>query len=267
MAGVSAATKQLWAAAAAQDVAAVEAALRAGALVNGARASDGAAALHLAASRGVPALTVDAVRVLLGAGAAVNQARGTGAAPLYIAAQDGHVEVVRALLGAGAAVNQANTVGSTPLYVAAEKGHVEVVRALLAAGADPLAADEDNRTPLYVVCTARGAVMTDREAICSLLTAAKASARAAFAAACCADSATASVAARGWQLVRSLSKRDVGPAYLACSKPAAAAIVPAGTAAVVQVTPRPIPADAAAATLRHLDALQEVRGGVVAGRL
>ena len=33
--------------------------------------------------------------------------QSTGATPLYIASQNGHVECVRALLGGGAAINQA----------------------------------------------------------------------------------------------------------------------------------------------------------------
>ena len=41
----------------------------------------------------------------------------TGATPLFIAAQGGHVEVVRALLGAGANVEAATTVGGTHVTV------------------------------------------------------------------------------------------------------------------------------------------------------
>jgi hypothetical protein len=188
-----------------------------------------------------------------------------GDTPLFIAAQDGHVEVVRALLAAGAAVDRAGFWGATPLCVAAARGRVEVVRALLEAGADPLAADDDGRTPLQVVCTGEGAVVTHRAEIRSLLTAAEATTRATFAAEWSAHPATTSAAAHGWQLERSLGEGSVGPAYLARGTPATAAIVPAGTFAMVQVTPGPIPADAVAATLRHLDALREVRSGGCAG--
>merc|ERR1711935_990709 len=73
--------------------------------------------------------------------------------PLYIAAQDGHVDAVRALLEQNADPNLARTdIGTTPLYIAARNGHVDAVRALLEHNADPNLAttDEYGATPLYI---------------------------------------------------------------------------------------------------------------------
>jgi len=46
------------------------------------------------------------------------------AAPLFVAAQEGHLTVVTKLIAAGALVNKARTgVGATPLWIAAQNGH------------------------------------------------------------------------------------------------------------------------------------------------
>ena len=55
----------------------------------------------------------------------------SGATPLYVAAQNGHLDIVKALLEAGADRNQAMNSGATPLFIAAEKGHLDVVEMLL----------------------------------------------------------------------------------------------------------------------------------------
>ena len=49
-----------------------------------------------------------------------------GATPLFIAAQEGHVEVVRFLVESGANKDQGMADGATPLFKAAEEGHLEV---------------------------------------------------------------------------------------------------------------------------------------------
>ena len=47
------------------------------------------------------------------------------ATPLFIAAQEGHVDVARLLLEAGVDYEKARTdTGTTPLFMAAQKGHL-----------------------------------------------------------------------------------------------------------------------------------------------
>ena len=48
-----------------------------------------------------------------------------GATPLFVAAEEGHIEVVRFLVESGANKDQGTTDEATPLNVAAWKGHVE----------------------------------------------------------------------------------------------------------------------------------------------
>ena len=57
---------------------------------------------------------------------------------LIDACRNGRLDAVKALLARGADANEPKTDGSgaTPLYIAAQEGHTEVVWALRAAGAD-----------------------------------------------------------------------------------------------------------------------------------
>ena len=64
-------------------------------------------------------------------GAAVDQAKASGATPLYIACEKGHVDAARLLLDNGAEVDRAADWGVTPLLIACEKGHVDASRLLL----------------------------------------------------------------------------------------------------------------------------------------
>ena len=78
------------------------------------------------------------VEILVKAEADINQTwSGTGATPLFIAAQNGHHKVVEILVKAEADINQA-WIGATPLFIAAQTGHPEVVRILVENGANPL---------------------------------------------------------------------------------------------------------------------------------
>ena len=55
----------------------------------------------------------------------VNKAN-KGCTPLFIAAQNDHVEIAQLLMERGADVNQAKNNGCTPLYIAAKEGHTKV---------------------------------------------------------------------------------------------------------------------------------------------
>jgi ankyrin repeat protein len=86
------------------------------------------------------------------AGSDINQAKHSGATPLYIAAETGHLAVVQWLVKeAGADVNQAMDSGATPLFIAAHNGHLTVVQWLVKeAGADVNQATDNGSTPLMV---------------------------------------------------------------------------------------------------------------------
>jgi hypothetical protein len=93
----------------------------------------GATPLYMAAQAG----SVGVVAILIKAGAEVNKARtDNGAPPLYAAAQNGHNEVVKLLLAAGTEVDKKKHNSETALLIAASNGHTEVIGMLLAAGAD-----------------------------------------------------------------------------------------------------------------------------------
>ena len=54
-----------------------------------------------------------------------------GATPLFIAAQNGHLEIVQFLVESGANKDQGTTNdGATPVFIAAQNGHLEIVRVL-----------------------------------------------------------------------------------------------------------------------------------------
>ena len=78
--------------------------------------------------------------LLIAAGADKDKADKNGTTPLFLAAQNGHLNVVQSLIEAGVDVNQANKNGATPLYMAAQEGHTAVVGLLIEAGADALVA-------------------------------------------------------------------------------------------------------------------------------
>ena len=67
-----------------------------------------------------------------------------GAAPLFVACQQGHAEVVRLLLEAGADKDKARYDGSTPVLAACTAGHFEIVQLLVEVGLS------QNQRPLNV---------------------------------------------------------------------------------------------------------------------
>lgn len=141
--------RELLAAAARGDAAAIEAAMARGAkpdavsdtVVEG--VSFATPAIVLAARDG----HVEAVRVLLRAGAKVDARTELGGeSALVSAAIDGHAEVIDALLAAGASVDLPNAWGKTALMWAADNRHVAAVDRLLAGGAEVTRRCDEGRT-------------------------------------------------------------------------------------------------------------------------
>ena len=70
--------------------------------------------------------------------------------PLYVAAQESHLEIVQALLAKGALPNKTAVRGMTPLQCAAFRGVEEIVQVLLDGGADlNLTSATSGTTPLH----------------------------------------------------------------------------------------------------------------------
>ena len=93
----------------------------------------GATPLYIASQEG----HLNVVEALLRAGALPNKARTSdGNTPLYIASHGGHLNVVEALLRAGALPNSAPNNGVTPLLIAAHQGHLKIIDILIREGAD-----------------------------------------------------------------------------------------------------------------------------------
>lgn len=109
------------------DVAAVAAALDAGADVN---EVDGVTALYVASKDG----DIEVVSLLLERGADANLPVRWGT-PLYVAALRGHADIVKLLLDHGAKPDQPSK-SLMPLHVAAETGCLPCVSLLVEAGAD-----------------------------------------------------------------------------------------------------------------------------------
>ena len=105
---------------------------------------------------------VAAVTAAMEAGADVNAAQGDGMTALHWAAERGHADVARVLLDAGAAVDRGTRIGSyTPLHLASRRGNADMARTLLTAGADPgLATTSSGVTPLHLAAAAVDALDT-----------------------------------------------------------------------------------------------------------
>ena len=98
---------------------------------------DGTTALHWAVRRD----DVAAVEALIKAGADVKAANRYGVTPMNLAATNGNAAVIRRLLDAGVDPNSANPGGETALMTAARSGQVDAVTLLLDRGANVNAKD------------------------------------------------------------------------------------------------------------------------------
>ena len=123
-------TAPILTAARANNIAAVQAALKQKADVNAAEA-DGTTALHWAAR----ADNVEMVRALMRAGADVTRANRYGITPLQLAAVNGNSPMVKLFVDAGADVNAELPEGETILMTAARTGRPDALKILLDAGA------------------------------------------------------------------------------------------------------------------------------------
>ena len=98
------------------------------------------------------AAQVEVVRVLV---TELQSQPSSGSTPLFVAAQEGHLEVVLLLVTElGTKVNQTVKDGATPLFAAVQYGHLEVVRAKLGAEVD--LAMENSATPLVARLLVKG---------------------------------------------------------------------------------------------------------------
>lgn len=101
--------------------------------------------LHQAAFIGCP----KSVRYFLSKGVDINQIDTYRATPLWLAAQNGHLEIVQLLIEKGADINAVvDDNHRTALMLAAQNGHLEVLQLLIEKGADINAADSYHWTVL-----------------------------------------------------------------------------------------------------------------------
>ena len=124
-------SERLVSAAARGDVAAIDAALKAGAPVD-ARDGQRRTALLVATYNN----RIEVARTLIRAGADVNAKDGIEDSPFLYAGAEGQTEILRLTLAAGADLRSTNRYGGTALIPAAHHGHVENVRVLVATAID-----------------------------------------------------------------------------------------------------------------------------------
>ena len=66
--------------------------------------------------------------VKLDASPKIDETVGEVCTPLFIAAQNGHIETVKLLVEAGANINKTAFNGATPLFIALQNGHTEITK-------------------------------------------------------------------------------------------------------------------------------------------
>jgi ankyrin repeat protein len=69
--------------------------------------------------------------------------------PLYLAANEGHVEMVDLLLAKGSDVDAKSSHGRSPLVAAASRGHLDAAKVLLSKGAKVDAYSDTHWSPLF----------------------------------------------------------------------------------------------------------------------
>jgi len=115
----------------------------------------GARALHLAAEFGDTAT----VTLLLDGGARIDSPDDDDRTPLFRAAVAGHTETVSVLLDHGAMIDaRETTMGRTALLEASVRGKLEVVSLLVTRGANINAVDASGRTPFRLAASAESFV-------------------------------------------------------------------------------------------------------------
>jgi len=144
--------RDLHAAAAAGDAAAISSLIRQGAYKDIVLDDEtGETPLHLASKNG----HTDAVRALLAAGASIHAAtsgKKDGRTPLHTAAHAGHLDIVILLLDSGIPANIPSigeNWGDTALHLACRHGHDGAAAELLARGANPAQQNHGWETPLH----------------------------------------------------------------------------------------------------------------------
>ena len=94
---------------------------------------------------------LEIVKLLIAAGASVDLPKATGATPLFIACEHGHIEIIKLLIMKRARVDLATAAGGTPLLVACKHGHTEAVELLVLSRASADAVMENGKNASYLV--------------------------------------------------------------------------------------------------------------------
>jgi ankyrin repeat protein len=130
-------------AAKADNLAAIEALLDAGASIDARTKEQQMTPLLMALNYNKPR----AARFLVEQGANIAPGPESFQPPLHLAVLQGHPAVVQKMLDRKANINAPNRDGDTPLHLACERENAEMIRFLVAAGANKAALDKNGKTP------------------------------------------------------------------------------------------------------------------------
>ena len=98
----------------------------------------------------------EALEELLRSGVDVDEAEPDGTTALHWAAHRGDLETSTRLIAAGANLAATNRYGIAPLWLAAESGHVDIVEALLRASVDPNTSRGESRETVLMIAARAG---------------------------------------------------------------------------------------------------------------